>query len=437
MSKLRTLIWAYLLLLLFEGALRKWIVPVLDAPLLIIRDPVVLWIYYEAYRSRLSFTNNAFFFPNLILGVVTTILALVAGDGTLLITYFGIHCNYMHIPLIFLMAQILNRDDVIAIGRFLLYVSVPMAFLVIFQFRSSPDSLVNIGAIHTWYGTVRPSGTFSYIAGLVSYFDLVAAFLFYGYLQSRTYRLWLIIAVTCSVMITTACSGSRSFLISVGIDAVFAVFIVVMRGKGGLGILVGAALIGLSLPVLSTLPVFKVGAAQLTQRFTDAAASGENTSGMFDRYAGTLLNPVATSGETPLFGHGIGSGTNAASGLIRGERGFIGPEDEWGRLFFECGPIFGMLLVIFRTALTLAVGKCAYDAMRRDNILPMLIYAGTCISLLNGQWGVPTSLGFAVFGGGLTLAACVEPEEEEDYDEEQEEEHADDELDHSSPVGLT
>jgi len=48
--------------------------------------------------------------------------------------------------------------------------------------------------------------------------------------------------------------------------------------------------------------------------------------------------------------------------------------------------------------------------------------------ILNGQWGVgPTILGFAVLGGGLTLAACEEPEEED----QEEEEEAENQLDHS------
>ena len=66
MSRLRTLAWIYVVLLIFEGSLRKWIVPALDTPLLIIRDPLVIWIYYQAWQSRLSF-RSAFFVPNLVL----------------------------------------------------------------------------------------------------------------------------------------------------------------------------------------------------------------------------------------------------------------------------------------------------------------------------------------------------------------------------------
>ena len=441
MDKIRLLLWAYLWLLIFEGALRKWIVPALDAPLLLIRDPVVLWIYYEAFRNRLSFTNNAFFFPNLIIGGCTTLLSLAVGNGNLLVTYFGFHTDFLQIPLIFLMPQFLDRSDVIKIGRYLLYLMLPMAALVIYQFRADPDSWVNKGAIHTWYGTVRPSGTFSYIAGLVAYIATVASFLLYGYLQLRTYNIMLIATATVALLLSTFCSGSRTCIVTVGIVVVAMVFCVVIRGKGGLGLMVAALLIALVVPFLSMLPVFKDGTDQLTRRFKDAAAGGEDTSGMVNRYAETMEEPLVVSGDEPLFGHGIGIGTNAAAGMLKGDREFIGPEDEWGRLFFECGPIFGLLLVIFRVSLTLAVAKAAYDALKRDNMLPMLIFAGCGVSILNGQWGVPTSLGFAIIGAGLALSACNEPEEDEDeYDEEhdgEEDEHADDESDHSTHADTT
>ena len=51
MIALRRLIWLYFWLLMFEGALRKW-VPPLSAPLLVVRDPLVLLIYFHAVRCR-------------------------------------------------------------------------------------------------------------------------------------------------------------------------------------------------------------------------------------------------------------------------------------------------------------------------------------------------------------------------------------------------
>lgn len=41
-KSLRKLLWLYFWLLIFEGALRKWILPGLSSPLLLVRDPVAL-----------------------------------------------------------------------------------------------------------------------------------------------------------------------------------------------------------------------------------------------------------------------------------------------------------------------------------------------------------------------------------------------------------
>jgi hypothetical protein len=195
--------------------------------------------------------------------------------------------------------------------------------------------------------------------------------------------------------------------------------------------MVAAVLIALAIPVLSSMAVFQEGSEQMALRFAEAAATnGEDTQGFIARFAGTMLGPLADMGDVPIFGNGLGLGTNAAAGLLRGDREFIGPENEWGRLIWESGPIFGLLLCIFRIALTVAVARRAYEAFRRDNILPVLIFTATGLMLLNGQWGVPTTLGFAIFGAGLTLAACEAPEEEEHEDEEHHD-HAEDESDHS------
>src|SRR5258708_2827447 len=43
-KSIRRLIWLYFWLLIFEGALRKWVVPSLSSVLLLARDPVVIAI---------------------------------------------------------------------------------------------------------------------------------------------------------------------------------------------------------------------------------------------------------------------------------------------------------------------------------------------------------------------------------------------------------
>jgi hypothetical protein len=430
MNNLRTLLWVYLVLLIFEGALRKWIIPALDAPLLIIRDPLVLWIYWQALRNRYSF-QSPFFTANLFLAIVTAILATIFGEGNILVTVYGLRTDFLQIPLIFLIPQIIHRDDVVAMGKFLLYVSIPFTALVILQFRSAQDSIWNKGAMLTHYDTVRPSGTFSFITGLVAYYALTASFLFYGYIQARTYKIWLLVPVTIAMLAASACSGSRSCVASIGLVAVVATLSVLARRRGGLGIVVVATLVALAIPLLSATTFFQQGADQISARFDDASGSEIDQGGFFGRFVNTMLGPITTMGDVPFFGDGLGIDTNAAAAMLHGDREFIGPEDEWGRLIFECGPIFGLLLCVFRIALTVYVAKRAYEAFHRGNILPMLIFAGCGVLILNGQWGVPTTLGFAIFGGGLILAACEEPVWDEQLDHEEHHEFPEEEPDHS------
>ena len=435
MFDLRKLLWIYLILLLFEGAIRKWVIPALDAPLLLIRDPLVLWIYYEAWKNRLIFNNNLFFMPNIVLAIVTAILSTLFGVANIAVTIYGLRTDFLQVPLIFLIPQILNRDDVIAMGRFFLYVSIPIAVLAGVQFRSPQDAWVNKGAFATHYATVRPSGPFSFIAGFVAYYTQASSFLFYGYLELRTYKIWLISAATFATFIAAGCSGSRTCLVSIGIVALVTVLCVITRGKGGMGILVAAVLIALLIPILSTMTVFQEGTKQLTQRFEDAGAYEGNTQGFVDRYAGSMFGPLSRLDKVPFFGRGLGVGTNAAMSLVSTNVAALlpWPEDEWSRLVFESGPIFGLLMILFRTVLTVAIGMQAFNAFRYGNVLPILIFAACGLLILNGQWGVPTTLGFAIFGGGLTLAACVEPPEWDEEDEEHEDEHdAEDESDHST-----
>src|SRR4030095_15695316 len=73
---LRWLIWTYFWLLIFEGALRKWALPSLANPLLVIRDPVLLAIYALAF-ARQIFPVNKFVIALTCIGVLSLTAGLI------------------------------------------------------------------------------------------------------------------------------------------------------------------------------------------------------------------------------------------------------------------------------------------------------------------------------------------------------------------------
>jgi hypothetical protein len=80
-------------------------------------------------------------------------------------------------------------------------------------------------------------------------------------------------------------------------------------------------------------------------------------------------------------------------------------EGEWGRVILESGPILGVAFLLWRTILTFRLGLFSFRQLKRGEILPIMLYCAGFLALLNGQFGQPTNLGFAVFISGLCLAA--------------------------------
>src|SRR5690606_16411975 len=114
-------------------------------------------------------------------------LSITVGHQNLWTALYGWRIYLLHIPFIFVVAKVLDRRDVLQIGRFVLYASIPMTLLVIAQFYSPQSDWVNRGIGGDMEGSgftgamgyMRPSGTFSFTSGYTMFQLLVAVFLFY------------------------------------------------------------------------------------------------------------------------------------------------------------------------------------------------------------------------------------------------------------------
>jgi hypothetical protein len=50
-------IWVYIILLIIEGGLRRWVIPGLASPLLLVRDVVGIYLLIIAYNNKYYPTN--------------------------------------------------------------------------------------------------------------------------------------------------------------------------------------------------------------------------------------------------------------------------------------------------------------------------------------------------------------------------------------------
>lgn len=137
-------IWLYFILLIFEGALRRWILPELATPLLVIRDPLAIWLILLA--SKKGFLHFNFYIIGMgLIGIAGIITAVLVGHGSLLIALYGARIMLLHFPLIFLIGNVFMKKDVIKIGTITLWIAIPMTILTAIQFYSPQSAWVNRG----------------------------------------------------------------------------------------------------------------------------------------------------------------------------------------------------------------------------------------------------------------------------------------------------
>ncbi len=420
LRSIRRLIWLYFWLLLFEGALRKWVLPQLSNPLLIVRDPVVVLIYMLSIRARV-FPRNGWVTALAIIGLLSAVLSAsvmilqwgLPPKSVAFITGYGFRSNFLHLPLIWVMAKVVRMQDVKQFGWWTLALSPPMTLLLVGQFQAAPDAWLNRTAggegemLTAALGKVRAAGTFSYVLGVVAFYALAAGFLIWAALKGNVYKNWLLAAAGAALVIGTAVSGSRSVVgaVAVVVASLVLVFFVQPAAVNRFGhTLIAALVLGF---IVSLTPIFKEGFTVLSTRFTEVAEVTEKSigAGVVERVLSVFQEGAYVWTKAPFLGYGLGVGTNAGARFLTGRQMFLLSEGEWSRIFLESGPVLGLAFVVWRIGLVVRVGLWCVRSVKMMNVLPLLLFSSSFLPLLNGQFGQPTVLGFVAFATGLALAA--------------------------------
>ena len=408
---IRKLIWLYILLLLVEGALRKWILPAQSDKLLLVRDPLVLIIYYYAFTSGIFHLNKRL---NLLLFmcVVSVPFAIASGGFKLVPILYGIRIHFLHFPLMFIVPAVCTYRDVVSLGKIFLYLSPIMTYIIINQFESDAENEWNvvaggnIGALETSGGKVRASGTFSFVSGVVYYYAFLLCFTIIGFLRKGAYSnivLWLSVGCTILAIVT---SGSRSVVAGViHVIGCFA-FLAYYRPQSFGSAFSLIFTLTVAVLLLSRTEIYNQGVKFLKMRFDEASnVEGDAVTAYFERNKKIVFSPLQMtfSSQTDFWGRGLGSGTQG--GIRLGAPNAFFGENEWQRHVLESGPLLGNLFILWRISLAWFLLLECIKAIRRDNYLPIFIWGACSHIVLWGPIGQPTTLGFAVVGVGLCLAS--------------------------------
>ncbi len=412
---LKRLIWGYFILLIFEGALRKWVLPSLASPLLIVRDPLGIAMIFVAIRHGWLKMNFYLLFA-LLISFVSLCFTLMIGHGNIVVALYGLRIMLIHFPLIFIIGKVFDRKDVTQLGTVLLQIAIPMTILMAMQFYSPQSAWVNRGVggdmegagFSGALGYFRPPGTFSFINGLTAFYGLVTAFTFFYLLDNKSkVNKWLVYIATACVLMAIPLSISRSLLGEVVVSAVFAIAMISKKPKLLGQILLATIGLILVIGILSNTTIFRTGTEVFMHRFESANnAEGGAKGVLIDRFLGGMYGAVMEGEKLPFWGYGLGMGTNAGAKIMTGDSSiFLISEGEWGRVIGEMGLVLGMILILVRVVLGINLLRRAFQSLKYGNFLPWMLLSFSFLNLIQGQWAQPTALGFAVLSTGLTIAA--------------------------------
>lgn len=407
-------VWLYFWLLIFEGALRKWVLPGLATPLLVVRDPIALMLIIGAWKNG-QLRLNVYMIGMVLIGILGIYTAIILGHGNLTVALFGARILLFHFPLMFVIGAIFDRDDVVKLGKITVAISIFMAILISLQFYSPQSALVNRGVggdmagggFDGAMGYFRPPGTFSFTNGLHLFFGFAGIFIFYFWVNAEGINRYVLLAATAGLAAAIPFSISRSLLLFVAIDFGFMSIAILRKPQyaGRMIMLVIGALVVVA--ILSQMPFLQTPIEAFTSRFTSASeVEGGLKGSLGDRWLGGMTGALMDSFNQPFWGYGQGMGTNAGSSLLTGgSRAFLISEGEWGRVIGEMGPLLGLALILIRVSLSIEFVVIGYKKLIAGNMLPWVMIGYILMMVPQAQWAQPTALGFSTLIGGLFLAS--------------------------------
>ena len=412
------LVWA-----MFEGAIRKWILPGFQQPILLFKDVILIFAYIGYYFSN---HNDEYIPPKsgtlkvlLIVAISYCIFELFnPGIPSPLLGIYGLKNYIIYIPLSFLMSEIIKtRKD---LNRFMIGIcllSLPISLLGLYQFSQPPASWVNqylsheegvdsivatfgesAGSGDFIYGRARAASTFSYIGGFVTYLLLavpIAAALLLASVPKRRTLIIVVVALVLSVG-GAATTGARMPFVVFAIGA--SVMLPMAASKSLLSVKTSLRLfVGIAIAGTATL-WFASGAFSALEYRT------ANSDSALDRIFSPFTELYDAYDTSPLIGTGIGTNSNASISIMGDTMpwwlGGYAYEGEPARIMQELG-FFGFTLVylpkLFATFLIFGYFRRARSALTIATQMAAFVFVG--VNLVLATVNNPT--------GGLMYWAVV------------------------------
>jgi len=373
-------IFGVFVLLVFEGALRKWAFPWAQAQLYLVKDAILLAAYLgfilDSRRRNLPAPKGIGLIK--IVLVVSFIWGCIEvlnwNSPSILVGLMGLKTYFLYAPVAFILPYaIKSREHLFVLIRRYLIMAIPVAILGFFQIMAGPASSLNVyvswsedtpamlSHFGSTYDFIRTTGTFSYISGYTAFLTFVA-FLAIGYNMAHRWRIKnnivpiLALSLIIGAMFTTGSRGPVYMLVATG-----PVILWLAATSRVLSLRIAMRLC-IVLPVITILATSV--SPQAFQAFTERAAESDSADKL-TRIFSPVLQTIGVLSDEPVLGMGIGATHPSALTIMGAEFPWWLPdelltEDEMARVTVELGPIGLMVYYLLLRFLIAAVAlRCA------------------------------------------------------------------------------
>jgi hypothetical protein len=363
-------------LMVFEGALRKWVFPWAQAQIYLVKDAILLAVYLgfilESRRTISSARRVGAIKAILVVSFVFGALEVFNPNSpSVLVGLMGLKAYFLYAPVAFILPYAFkSREHLFILIRRYIVMAIPVAVLGFLQIMAGPESSLNTYVSHSedapallaHFGStedlVRTAGTFSYISGYTAFLGSVG-FLAIGYNMAQGWRLknnmMPLVALTLVVgaMFTT---GSRA-----PIYILLTTAPVILWLAATSRVLPG----GTAMRFIFLVPIMALIAVNVSpqafQAFMERAAEADSASmrifSPIDQTMGALSN-------APALGIGIGTTHPSALTIMGAESAWwinedLLTEDEMARVTVELGLIGLLVTYVVRLLVAVFAVRCA------------------------------------------------------------------------------
>lgn len=378
------------LIIVFEGAIRKWVASSATVPLILLRDLLAVYLVFHAWRGGhlrryQKVTAALLAWSLLVFG--WGLMQLVGGESSPIVFAIGLRFWLLYLWFAVAAAATMTEADYSAAVRLALLTLFVLAPLAVLQHYSPPGAIINRqldgdedNVFVAIAGVVRTTGTFSFTSGYANFLIIVAPLVF-GVLaarkRSQIQRLFSLAGFSAFI-IGSVVSGSRAAVISAGLMlAAYLIGRLLFARARDKPAALGAALVAAVLAAGFLLSFSD--AIQVTQQRFEQASSDEDFG---ERLLSVFVGEPGVLNQGSWLGKGIGAGSNLAASLYKGGANFALAESETGRIVLE-GGLLGFAFIALKVAVVL--GGLAY-ALRlsivRHAPFPMVMWITTVLALM-------------------------------------------------------